>query len=307
MADWAIDREVFDFSSWYVPLAIVNGHLAERYDQPDPLTIVFYIRQGVYWHDKPPMNGRELDAYDVEYSFHRMLGLGSGFTAPSPYASALMTGPIVSVTATDKRTVVFKMSSPEFSTLRMIYFESTDGSWIQPREVIEQYGDLQDWKNLVGTGPYELTDWVGGSSLTYTRNPNYWDYDEKYPENRLPYADEIRILVMPEIATRMSALRSGQTAIMGGIEPDQAESLRRTHPALVFSSQSVVNDAIAFNMTIPDAPWQDIRVRKAMRMVLDLERIKDTYYAGFADTTPYGILGPGTVGYHVPYRVSRPV
>ena len=42
---------------------------------------------------------------------------------------------------------------------------------------------------MVGTGPFELTDWVDGVSYSYTKNPNYWGYDPKYPENRLPYID----------------------------------------------------------------------------------------------------------------------
>ena len=64
-----------------------------------------------------------------------------------------------------------------------------DGSYmfIQPPEVIEQFGDMQDWRNIVGTGPFMMTDFVLDSSLTFTKNPNYWGFDEKYPENRLPY------------------------------------------------------------------------------------------------------------------------
>ncbi|MGR3296181.1 MAG: ABC transporter substrate-binding protein, partial [Candidatus Bathyanammoxibius sp.] len=301
MADWGLDRDVYDFTSYYVPLAVVKPHLAESYEMPDPLTIIFYIRKGVHWHDKPPMNGREFDAYDVEFTLHRMLGLGSGFTEPSPYATSITSLPIESVTATDKWTVVFKMSSPNFNTLDMVYFESAEGSWIQPREVIEQYGDLTDWRNLVGTGPYELTDWVSGSALTFTRNPGYWGYDERYPENRLPYADEIKWLVIPNEATRLSAMRSGQIVRVTAIAPEQAESLWGTNPKLLFSSAAEYGDAIAFNMTIPDAPWQDIRVRKAMQMVLDLEHISETYYKGNAEATPYGIVGPAVVGYYIPF------
>ena len=61
---------------------------------------------------------------------------------------------------------------------------------ILPPEVIKQQGDVKDWRNLVGTGPYMLTDRVEESSITYEKNPDYWGYDEKYPENRLPYTDK---------------------------------------------------------------------------------------------------------------------
>ena len=88
--------------------------------------------------------------------------------------------------------------------------------FIQGPEVIEQSGDAKDWRNLVGTGPLMQTDVVEGSSYTWdTKNPNYWGYDEKYPENRLPYVDELRFLLMPEVATRLAALRTGKIDFIG--------------------------------------------------------------------------------------------
>ena len=77
VADWAIDRKRYPFVGGYqLPVYATRGALAESWDQPDPTTYVFHIRQGVHWHDKPPMNGRELTAKDIEYNFHRHLGLG---------------------------------------------------------------------------------------------------------------------------------------------------------------------------------------------------------------------------------------
>ena len=111
--------------------------------------------------------------------------------------------------------------------------------FIYPPEVIQQHGDAKDWRNLVGTGPFMLTDHVEGSSLTYTKNPNYWGYDAKFPENRLPYIDRLRVLEMKEEATRLAALRSGKLDLVGGPgnspikSMDQAESLGKTNPDLV--------------------------------------------------------------------------
>ena len=95
-----------------------------------------------------------------------------------------------------------------------IYTNSHDGAFIYPPEVIEEHGDAQDWRNLVGTGPYMLTDWVKDSSVTYTKNPNYWGYDEKFPENRLPYLDEVKSLIIPDSSTLLAALRTGKIARM---------------------------------------------------------------------------------------------
>ena len=75
--DWSLSPDEFDWSkSGYTTLDTVSGALAESWEQPDPLTTIFHIRKGVNWHNKAPMNGRELDAYDVEFTFQRNFGLG---------------------------------------------------------------------------------------------------------------------------------------------------------------------------------------------------------------------------------------
>ncbi len=84
--DWAIDRDEFSFRNTYIPLSVYRPHLAESWDTPDPLTIIFNIRKGVNWQDKAPMNGREFTADDVVFNFRRLLGLGEFAEAgPSPF------------------------------------------------------------------------------------------------------------------------------------------------------------------------------------------------------------------------------
>ncbi len=165
------------------------------------------------------MNGRELTAQDIEYNFHRITGMGSGFTEPSEFAIGVE---FESITATDKWTVVFKLKALNLGALARIldYYIN----YIYPPEVIKEHGDVTDWRNLVGTGPMMLTDWVEGSSVTWDKNPDYWGYDEKYPENRLPYIDQLRWLLMPEVATYMAALRTGKVDYIGPIGGAQMRS-----------------------------------------------------------------------------------
>ena len=236
--NWGIDRDEFDFTGFYFPLSGYKGQLAESWQMPDDTTIVFHIRQGVHWHDKAPMNGRELDAYDVEYNYHRYLGLGSGFTEPpAGYAGSLAKMTIFeSVEATDKWTVVVKLKQPNLGAL-----QTTIGDWpvfMMPPEVIKEHGDVKDWRNLVGTGPWMMTDWVDGSSMTWEKNPDYWGFDEKYPENRLPYIDQLRGLVMTEDATILATLRTGKSDYVGSVGAAEMlyikdrESLSRTNPEI---------------------------------------------------------------------------
>ena len=295
MADWAAPRDEFQFLGNLCPPAYTKGGLAESWSQPDPLTIIVKVRQGVHWHDKAPMNGRELTAQDIEYNYHRILGLGSGFTEPSEASKygALTGVNVESVAATDKYTVVFKLQEPRLTILTAIFNEFT--GFIYPPEVIKEHGDMQDWRNLVGTGPMMLTDRVEGVSVTFTKNPDYWGYDEKYPENRLPYVDRIRALVMTEPATRLAALRAGRLDYIGLIGAaqiatlDQVESLQKTNPELVIYPSAAFSTT-SIGMNVQAEPFDDIRVRKAMQMAINLEEINNAYYKGYADIIPQGQL-----------------
>ena len=300
--DWAIDRDEFDYLTDFIPIPILKGQLAESWETPDALTIIVHIRQGVHWHDKPPMNGRELTADDIVYNFHRLTGTGD-FSGPAGYYEHMTDLPWESITATDKWTVVFKLKEPVFGVLTSIIDHHM--VYILPPEVIEEHGDVNDWRNVVGTGPYMFTEWVEGSSMSWDKNPDYWGYDEKYPQNRLPYIDEIRALVMPDEATRLAALRTAKVDYVGvGSQSpimtiDAAESLKRTNPELqVESWWQRSNASFATNVTEP--PFDDIRVRHAMQMALDLETIANTFFKGYARTTPMGIVG--RKGYYVPFE-----
>jgi peptide/nickel transport system substrate-binding protein len=276
------------------------GFLAESWDiSPDGLTYTFNIRKGVRWHNKAPMNGRELTAKDIEYNFHRNMGMGK-FTEPSASRGSLADLGIASIEATDDMTVVFKLSRPHYQGFQFIM--DWYNTWIQPPEVIEEHGSIDNWQDLVGTGPYMLVDWVRGTSTTYEKNPDYWGFDEKFPQNRLPYIDTLTTLVILEVPTILAALRSGQVDHIG--EPgasqlkavDEADSLRRTNPELVmhtFFQRS--NTAIRLDTTKP--PFDDIRVRQAMQRALDLKTINDSYYKGTAKWQPQGVIGEALSGY----------
>ena len=197
---------------------------------------MFNIRQGVHYHDKAPVNGRELTAQDVEYNFHRLLGLGSGFTEKSPQTWGVLTLPIESVTATDKWTVEIKLSQPD---LRALGFLLGDAHGIvYPPEIIEEHGNAEDWRTIVGTGPWMLTDWVEAASMTWEKNPSYWKDDEKFLGNRLPYADGLKGVFMPEDATKLAAMRTGKIDWIGIVgnsqifSVDLAVSLKETNPEI---------------------------------------------------------------------------
>ena len=305
--DWAIDRDVFSFRNTYMQSSLFIPHLAESWDTPDPLTIIFNIREGVKWQDKAPMNGREFTADDVVFNFQRWLSLGD-FAEGAPSWPVLRPSAesIESITATDRYTVVIKLAEPNSAALYQFLGQGV--SFINPPEVIKQHGDVKDWRNLVGTGPYSLTDWTEGSSITLQKNPDYWKDDEKYPGNRLPYIDEIQGLFIKEETTILAGLRAGKIDFIGhpaGV-PDITsveviESLRKSNPEIVLipwwdRSQT------SYRIDASKPPFDDIRVRRAMQMAIDLEGIDRSVYKGTSMWQPQGIIGEGISGYFTPFE-----
>ena len=300
--NWAVDRDVWDLKTLFLLATYTRGRLAESWDvSPDGRTYTFHIRKGVRWHDKAPMNGRELTAHDIEYNFHRVLGMGDFAEAgPTPWGQAapLKNLPWESITATDDATVVMKLTEPRLDALSVMLLN--EWTSIMPPEVIERHGDVQDWRNLVGTGPLMLTDVVEDSHITWAKNPDYWGHDEKYPENRLPYVDELRMTIMREEGSIVAALRSGKIDFRTwSTSVDSAESIQKTNPEIaVHTIWFRSSDSFAANMYKP--PFNDINVRRAMQMALDNETAATTYWKGFADPTPHGMVG--IKGYYIPFE-----
>ena len=305
IADWALPREKHGTMNWdYTGPEMYRGGLAESWSMADDTTFIWNIRQGVNWHDKPPVNGREFDAHDVVWNFHRYFGLGDFAEAgPSPQRSIVYNLEFLAVTATDKWTVELKLTRPQVNVVQSLLHSMV---WIYPPEVFEEEGGFEDWRNLVGTGPYRLTDHVEGSSATWEKNPNYWGVDEKFG-NRLPYIDELRALKMPDESTRLAALRTGRIDMLSNTGDahitnlDNLESLQKSNPELeVWPAYSFIPGTLVFNQSRPLTA--DINVRKALQMSVDREAISATFFKGWADPSPYGIFHQTAKGYAWPYE-----
>ena len=304
-ADWAFDRSVFGYDEQFMPEEVITGLLAESWENPDPLTYVFKIRDGVFWHDKAPVNGRPLTAHDVEFHYDRILGLGGGEPGFDIQGVILGKMSFESVTATDDSTVVFKLKEPNLLGLSQILIGNH--TFLVPREIVEQFGDMQDWRNVTGTGPYQLTDMVEGSSWTYEKIDDYWRTDPKFPDNRLPYADKVEFVMVNDPTAILSLMRSGQADYMGAAlishltSVDQGVNLQKTNPDLVlwpFANRSET----AINFDNQKEPWSDIRVRQALSLAIDHESIAENYMQGWGDASPVGAIGPAVLGYFIPFE-----
>ena len=304
--NWAFRAGAGGQPSRYISLPETTGELAESWEvSPDLKTYTFRIRRGIYWQDKGEVAGREFDAHDVLFTFQRNWGLEE-FSEKGGGPAWWKTGqiPYESIEAPDRWTFVIKTHTPALDTLDQILCANRCPNFMVAPEVIRAHGDMSDWRNVVGTGPFMLTDFVPGSSVTYTRNPNYWNADPLHPGNQLPYADEVKYYVIPEPEARVAAFRSGRVALPGmywsSLTFEQRRTLAQTNPELV-EVTIPGEQSTTFTFRLDRPPFDDKNVRIAMQKSIDAAQLNDLYYDGKGDPTPYGYVTTLTNGMNVPY------
>ncbi len=303
IADWGISRAEHDHMKRPVPLWVMIGQLADSWEvKDDGTTFEFSIRDGVNWHDKAPLNGRKFVGNDVVVNYERYFGIGEFCEGGVIHQYKAI--PIDSITAPDASTVVFKLTKPHLTFLDDIF--NAYPPHLVPPEAIEKECEVNDWRDVVGTGPFELTEVVSDVSVTWTKFPDYYGFDEKFPENRLPYVDEIRMLQMPDEATRISALRTGKIDYLGWsgdtmVPIDQANTLKETNPEMQYIPYIYRSNGTSFALNMSNPLFEDVRVRKAMQMAQDLETINNVLYGGEAKWKPQGIIGDGAADYFTPF------
>ena len=250
--------------------------------------ITYQLRPGVRYALNPASEasrlvaGREVTADDVIAHMKR--------TITDPAAYFYRTNPEIRVaqfTKTGPREVTVKLPLDALVTAISRFGDSTG---IQPQEVIQKYGNMDNWKNAVGTGAFQPTDYVAASQVVFTRNPNYWMKDPIGPGkgNQLPYLDSVRFLIVPDKSTQHAALRTGKldTLFAGyGLSWEDALQMRKTTPSLM--EIEVPAQGGPTHIRIDKPPFNDVRVRRAMIMSIDLESIRKNLNGGLGQINTF--------------------
>jgi peptide/nickel transport system substrate-binding protein len=244
----------------------------------------FTLREGMFFHDKPPVNGREMVADDMVYSLERMREWNN-FQKP-------LFQPITGIEATGKYTVVISLSEPFGGLIEALIGGAGDQLFLMPREVVGD--DRTLWVDpetqWIGTGPYMFTEWQPGVKWILDRNPNYY-----IPE--LPYFDRIEVIIVPDSNTLEAKLRAGEidfsattlsVALGAKLEAETDINVIRCP-----SSNEGFWNVIFMNNAGP--PFDDVRVRQAASMAIDRQALKDLFMGGTG--LDKGILAPGIEGY----------
>jgi peptide/nickel transport system substrate-binding protein len=306
--NWTTNPSEQNFQLSYWDQSYETGDLLTGWEFTAPGVLVLHVRQGVYWQNIAPANGRQFNANDIVFHFNRMCGLGSGYTAPADpvyYSSNSWDTTLLSVKATDNWTVMmtFNTPNPEF-ILENMQAPGCDCS-IESPETVQAYTnaanpELTNWRYGIGTGPFEITDFVDLSSVTFVRNPNYWASDERHPNNRLPYIDTLKILIIPNTPTAEAAMRTGKIDLMDSISPADAINMKKTNPS-INEIECPNGNGLSLNPRNDLAPYNDIRVREALQMAINLPQIASQYFGGGCDPSPEALTSNFMAGWGFPY------
>ncbi len=300
--DWTIDPVEWDYRIAWHPSRYQKGNLAESWEFPDPATHVIHLRKGIHWQDIPPANGREFTSDDVIFHYNRLFGLGSGFTKPSPFRNTdIRMQDLISITAPDKYTVVFKFKTPNPEFIMETLHNVGLAQCLENPDAVKKWGDVVDWHHAIGTGPFILKDFVPDNSATLVKNLIYWGYDERYPQNKLPYLDKLKFLIVPDETAAIEAMRAGKIDIMNRISIKQAQAIRKTNPE-ISQIPSTVGPTITLQPRNDKEPYNDLRVRKALQMAIDLPAIAESYYGGSAEPYPDTLTNRDVKGWGFPYE-----
>ena len=264
----------------------VEPDLAESWTQTNDTTYVFKLRKGVRWHPKPPVNGRELTADDVKYTYERFLTITGNPNKP-------VLEYVDRIEAVDKHTVKFTLKEPNAWFLDLLASTST---WIVAKECVEKFGDLKKVESVVGTGPWMLERWEPNVKLVYVRNPNYF-------VPGLPYADGVDMLIDKDPSSRLATWLSGKTDFgpeyQHAVRWLDAPLARQRKPGLQTAEYTwLTSGSTGFKLANP--PFGDLRVRRALGRATNTAEVFEALAFSQGHWTPNPIVPAAFAEWSIP-------
>jgi peptide/nickel transport system substrate-binding protein len=228
--------------------------LATSWEQPDPLTWVFHLRDGVRFHD-----GRPLTAEDVAWTIESLRGVSLLTSKSGGFAH------VARAEATDRLTLTVRMSAPDASLL----FNLSDGLF----GVVPKGAGKEFWRDPVGSGPFRFVSAAQDREVVVARNGAYW--------GGAPKIERVRFAVIPDTVTVALELEKGTVDIASNeLTLDMVHALEG-RPGLKTETDEG-SPVMYLNFNVARGPLADRRVRQAIACALDRQAIVDAVWRGRA-------------------------
>src|SRR4051812_49287919 len=246
----------------YEPLLIWDNDyriapaLAESVESSkDAMTWNVKLRKGVTFH-----NGKDVTPEDVLFSLRRVAN------PKAPTSAGVALAPIIDFNGTkkgDASTVIIKLKSP-YAVLQYLLAEYTLG--IVPTDY--------DVKNPVGTAAFKYKSFTPGKNSVFTKYNDYW--------GDKAFVDELHIQDFAQPNTQVNALQANQIQTMDNLPYNLISTVKGQGGQIVESKSGAW---VPFTMRVDAKPFSDVRVRQAMRLIVDRQQMIDNALSG------YGRLG----------------
>ena len=264
----------------------LEGDVAQSWETPDDLTVVFTIQEGVKWQDKPPLDGRTLTAEDIKIAYDALrdgsfLAHDTEIT-PVPVQASSYTAVKDIEFDNSSRAVRFNMLEPAAYLLNNMM--NPFHVIAAPEFITTDYTQLDDWRNTVGTGPFVLDFVEQGSEWKASKNPTYFKKDPR-TGMQLPYMDALH---GPDFVNqRESEWAAWESDVVDRVTLGDIADYERavdTQPDTVVQVCAPPpgwQPYLSFhNLDTP--PFNDIRVRQALALGLNRSDQKEGIYDGLA-------------------------
>lgn len=238
--------------------------LASEWDiSADGLEYTFTLQSGVTFH-----NGEAMTSADVVASMEAVR------TDESLQGHGDLAG-VASITAPDAQTVVITLTEPNLDFLFLLTGRAG---------LVLQDGDTTDLKTAEnGTGPFSLTRWAQGSTLTFGRYDGYWGEPAGLSEVVFSYIDDG--------TARINAALDGSLDVLTEVDPTLLPQLEATGDFTFTYGRTTNTATLAFNNA--RAPLNDVRVREALRLAIDHDALVEALGGGDTLYGPIPELDPG--------------
>jgi peptide/nickel transport system substrate-binding protein len=239
--------------------------LATSYENPDELTWRFHLRQGVKFH-----NGNDFKANDVKFTLGRLVEDDSQFSTRNF---------VDKVEVVDDYTVDIVTKEPYAAFMtRVVLWHMTD------EEYFNEVGAEGFASKPIGTGPFKFVEWVKDEQMVFEANRDYWGGS--------PKIKTVIFKPIPENATRIAALETGDVDLITDVPPDYVDQTPEGVEIVTVPGTRAFYLGLNVNME----PFDDVRVRQAMNYAVDVEAIIESVLNGLARPIDNPLL-PEAFGY----------
>jgi peptide/nickel transport system substrate-binding protein len=236
----------------------------------DELTYTIRLRQGVRFH-----NGKEMTAEDVVASLNR-------WGQQSTYGKALY-AQVAEVKGVDKYTIEIRLKEKSAIVLISLAVPNNFGA-IYPREIAEKFKPQEKVTEYVGTGPFKLAEWRPDRHIRMVRFPDYRGRNERpngYGGGKTVYVDEVLWIPVPEVATRVAQMETGEVDIADDLNADAYDRLKANPNVLPIVVKPYYWLVAVFNKK--EGLMTNQKLRQAWQAALDIEPIMKNVAGGKAE------------------------